>query len=140
MNASREPRRLGRSVAAVSAGFALIVATSLATDVALHATGVFPAWFKPMADHLWALATAYRFVYSVAGAYVTARLAPRRPMRHALVLGAIGLALSALGAAANWNKGEGYGPQWYCLSLIAIAIPSAWLGGWLRQSQAPSPA
>jgi hypothetical protein len=40
-----------------------------------------------MGDALFLLATAYRIVYGVAGSYVTARLAPDRPMQHALALG-----------------------------------------------------
>jgi hypothetical protein len=34
------------------------------------------------------LALVYRTVYGILGGYVTARLAPRAPMRHALILGA----------------------------------------------------
>jgi len=47
------------------------------------------------------LATAYRIVYGIAGSYVTARLAPDRPMQHALLGGFIGLALSIVGAAGD---------------------------------------
>jgi hypothetical protein len=57
----------------------------------LHATGVFPPFGQPMADALFLLATAYRIVYGVAGCYLTARLAPDRPMRHALALGVVAL-------------------------------------------------
>jgi hypothetical protein len=40
-----------------------------------------------------------------AGSYLAARLAPDRPMQHALVLGAVGLALSIAGAVGTWNAG-----------------------------------
>jgi hypothetical protein len=46
--------------------------------------------------------------YSVAGSYITARLAPNRPMLHALVLGVLGLAVSIVGAAVTWNKALHY--------------------------------
>jgi len=98
----------------------------------MHATGVFPPQGEPMANALWALATAYRVVYGVAGCYIAARLAPDRPMRHAMALGVVGLALSIAGAVVTWDRGPGFGPKWYPLALIAIAIPCAWLGGKLQ--------
>ena len=78
-----------------------------------------------MSDGLFVLATAYRIVFGIAGCYLTARLAPRRPMRHALVLGFVGVALSIAGTVAMW----GAGPAWYSLTIIAISIPCAWAGG-----------
>lgn len=98
-------------------------------DVVLHATGVFPPWGKPMSDALFGVATSYRIVISVAGCYIAARLAPARPMGHALVLGAIGVVISAIGAAVTWNRGPEFGPHWYPLLLIAVAMPCAWAGG-----------
>src|SRR5260221_3248907 len=94
MNETRRPRRILRSIGAVLAGFLVVVVLSLGTDVALHATGVFPPWFQPMSDALFLLATAYRILYAVAGSYVPARLAPPKPTRHALARGAVGLAFS----------------------------------------------
>src|SRR5262245_64129381 len=46
---------------------------------------------QPISDSLFLLATLYRSLYGIAGSYVAARLAPDRPMHHALVVGAIGL-------------------------------------------------
>jgi len=130
------PRRIGRSIGALLAGFVAVVVLSLGTDLALHATGVFPALGQRMSDALFVLATAYRTLYSVVGSYVTARLAPDRPMGHALVGGLIGVALSTLGAVVTWNKD--LGPHWYPLALIVTAMPTAWLGGKLRVMQLPS--
>jgi hypothetical protein len=75
------------------------------------------------------LATLYRVVYAIFGSYLTARLAPQRPMKHALVGGLIGLVLASVGAAATWNKGPEFGPHWYPLALVVTALPCAWLGG-----------
>jgi len=130
------PRRIGRSIGALLAGFVAVVVLSLGTDLALHATGVFPALGQRMSDALFVLATSYRTLYSVVGSYVTARLAPDRPMGHALVGGLIGVALSTLGAVVTWNKD--LGPHWYPLALIVTAMPTAWLGGKLRVMQLPS--
>jgi surface polysaccharide O-acyltransferase-like enzyme len=125
----RQQRRVLRSIGAVIAGLLVIVITSIATDQVMHATGVFPPAGEPMTNALWLLATAYRIVYGVAGSFIAARLAPDRPMRHALALGVVGLVLSIVGAVATWDRGPGFGPKWYPLALVAIAIPCAWLGG-----------
>ena len=132
MSETQQPRRTVRSIGAVLAGVLAVIIISLGTDVVLHATGIYPPWFQPMAEALWVLALAYRIVYGVAGGYIAARLAPNRPMAHALALGVVGLALSIAGVAANWNKGPEYGPRWFSLALIATALPCAWIGGKLR--------
>lgn len=123
------PRRLWRSTGSVLAGVLAIIVLSIGTDMVLHATGVFPALGQPMADALFVLATAYRTVYGVAGGYITARLAPDRPMQHALALGAVGLALSIVGAVATWGREPALGPAWYPLALVALTMPQCWAGG-----------
>jgi hypothetical protein len=120
-----------RRIGAVFAGLLTIVVLSTAADAVLHATGVYPPFPQRMADGLFLLATAYRIVFGVAAGYVTARLAPDQPMRHALALGAIGVAISAAGAVAMWE----FGPGWYSLAIIAIALPCAWTGACLRAAQ-----
>ncbi len=126
------PRRTLRRVGAALAGLLAIVIITTATDAAMHASGVFPPAGEPMTTALWLLALAYRIVYGVAGGYITARLAPDRPVRHALALGIVGLAAGIAGAVATWDRGPGFGPKWYPLAVAAIAIPSAWLGGKLH--------
>jgi hypothetical protein len=56
-------------------------------------------------------------------------------MLHALVLGALGLAVSTLGAVVTWNKGPAFGPHWYPLALVVLAMPQAWVGGKLYEMQ-----
>jgi hypothetical protein len=132
MTEPQPTRRTGRSIGAVIVGMAIGVAVTIATDMVLHAVGVFPPWGQPVPDGPLALATAYRMVYGVLGSYIIARLAPDRPMGHALVGGAIGVIVSTIGAVATWNSGPAFGPHWYPLALIATAMPCAWLGGKLR--------
>ena len=129
------PRRTVRSIGAVLAGLVAIFAVTTATDVLLHATGVFPPWGQPMSDRLFLLATAYRIVYGVGGSYLTARLAPDRPMRAALWLGFVGLVFSIAATVGTWGRGPEFGPKWYALAVVAIAIPCAWAGGKLREMQ-----
>jgi hypothetical protein len=127
------PRQRGRSIGAVVAGFLVGVVLSLGTDVALHAAGAFPALGQPMGDGLLLIATGYRTVYSVVSCYIIAKLAPDRPMWHALIGGVIGLVFGVVGAVATWNRG--LGPHWYPLALVVLAMPTAWAGGKLRVMQ-----
>jgi hypothetical protein len=113
----------------------VVIILSLATDLALHAAGIFPPLGQPMANPLLLLATLYRTIYSIAGSYITARLAPYRPMGHALAGGVVGVVMSTLGAVATWNRGAEFGPHWYPLALIALAMPCAWAGGKLFVTQ-----
>ncbi|HXZ28906.1 MAG TPA: hypothetical protein VEG08_13015 [Terriglobales bacterium] len=136
MSEADPPRRLGRSFAAVFVGLAAIVVLSLGTDEVLHLARVFPPWGQPMSDALFVLATIYRCVYAVAGCYLAARLAPSRPMRHALMLGVVGVVLSTAGAVGTWKRGPEFGPHWYPLGLIASSLPCAWLGGRLQETKA----
>ena len=129
---TKPQRSILRSVGAVLAGLLFVIIITTATDALMHATGIFPPWGQPMSDSLFLLAFAYRIVYGIAGGYLTARLAPDKPVKHALVLGVIGFVLSLAGAAATWNRGPEFGPKWYPLALIVTAIPTAWLGGKLK--------
>jgi len=129
MSEAKPQRNILRSVGAVVAGLLVVIIITTATDALLHATGIFPPWGQPMSDSLFLLAFAYRIVYGIVGGYITARLAPDKPVKHAVVLGAMGFVLSLAGAAATWNRGPEFGPKWYPLALIVIAIPTAWLGG-----------
>jgi hypothetical protein len=131
MRPGHRPRRVPRRIGAVLAGLLAIIVLSTATDIVLHATGVYPPFGERMADALFLLATAYRIVFGVAGSYIGARLAPDRPMQHALALGAVGLVLSISGAVAMWDAG----PAWFNLGLVATALPCAWAGGRLRGTQ-----
>ena len=121
-------------------GMAAAIAVTLATDFVLHAVGLFPPLGQRVPDRLLLLATAYRLVYGVAASYLTARLAPYRPMAHALVGGAFGFAASLAGAIATWNGGPAFEPHWYPVALVVLALPQAWAGGWLRVRQQPSSA
>lgn len=130
-HATATGRNVGRSILAILAGIAVNVVIAIAIDEAFHAAGVYPSK-PPMAeagDN--ALALSYRLLLGIGGAYVTARLAPSRPMRHALILGGIGTALSILGVIVAMQVY--LGPLWYPLSLAVLTLPCAWLGGRLAK-------
>jgi hypothetical protein len=125
---SATPRRAWRSTAAVFAGFVAVVALSLGTDQVLHVLEVYPPWGEPMREpSLNLLALAYRSVYAVIGSYIAARLALQNPMRHAMILGVVGLVVSTLGAIATIPMD--LGPSWYPIALAVTALPCAWFGG-----------
>jgi hypothetical protein len=117
----------------VFAGFFATFILSIGTDILLHAAGVFPPWGQPMSNALFVLATAYRTIYTVAGGHITARLAPNKPMGHVWTLGVMGLLAAIAGTAATWDKGPEFGPKWYPLALVVLAIPCVWVGGKLAQ-------
>lgn len=122
----------GRSVWAIVAGFLVVVSVTIATDLILHATGVY-AGLK-LNGRQSALATAYRALFAIAGSYVTARLAPGKPMKHAMIGAAFGTAIATVGAVATWNKD--LGPHWYPIALILTAFPTAWIGAKLYLASA----
>ena len=127
--------RLVRSIGAVIAGVIVSVALSLLTDLLLEKAGVLPPPGHPAGSGPLLLATIYRTVYGVFGSYVAALFAPFRPMLHAMVLGFLGFAVSILGAVMTWNRTAEFGPHWYPVALVVLALPTAWLGGKLRENQ-----
>ena len=62
---------------------------------------------------------------SVAAEAVSARLAPRLPMRHVLVVAALLLATGIPVQMASWDLL----PAWYHLTFLAALVPVTWLGG-----------
>jgi hypothetical protein len=116
-----------KSVWAVIAGALVTIAVTTVVDVLLHLAGVFPAMGEPLTDGLSLVATSYRIVISVGAAWLTARLAPNRPMAHALVLGVVGTVLGLVGVIATWDLG--LGPRWYPIALAVLALPQCWIGG-----------
>lgn len=114
-----------KSIGAILAGFFLVVILSIITDLVLEKTNLMkrpfdqnPAWFI-------IVVIGYRSLFGVIGSYLTARLAPGQPMRHAMIGGAIGFVISTIGAVVMWDTP----PHWYAIALIITALPCAWLGG-----------
>lgn len=127
-----------KSIRAVLAGVLFIIVVTTMVDIVLHLADVFPPMEQPIDDKLALLATAYRVVISVAGAWLTARLAPANPMKHALILGGVGVVLGLVGVALTWDKG--LGPLWYPIALVVLAVPQCWAGGKIHAMRAASTA
>jgi hypothetical protein len=132
--ASRSVRSPWRSAFAIVAGILANAVPALLVDQVLHMAAVYPPWGQPMFEPgLNLLAFSYRLVFAVLGGHVTARLAPSAPMRHALILGCIGLLLAGAGAFVTITTMD-IGPDWYPLALVVIALPASWAGARLHRS------
>lgn len=122
-----------RGALAVGIGFVSVVVTSTVADAVMHGTGVFPPLGEPMSGWLFLFALAYRTVFTVLGGWLTAKLAPDRPRRHAQVLAAIGTVAGCLGIVAWSAGGPEMGPLWYPVALVVLAAPSVLAGAKLAR-------
>jgi hypothetical protein len=127
-----------RSIGAVALGFFLIGVLAIGTDAALRSA--IPQHFGPggRVDDVGLLLfmQLYVFAYATFGCWLAARLAPSRPMRHALILGVLGLVFNVAGTVAMWHTA----PAWYHVVALSLVMPAAWLGGWIRERQLGAPA
>ncbi len=120
-----------KSIWAVFAGLLVIIMLSVGFDTVLKVMDILPWDHLFVSTELILFVLFYRAVFSLAGCYLTAKLAPQNPMKHAIILGIIGTILSAVGAVVAALLG----PVWYAWTLAAIAIPIAWLGGKLYEKK-----
>ena len=124
---------MGRSILAIVVGFLLIAALSFSTDAMMRSA--LPEMFDATGrtDNLGMLifSIAYVGVFAIAGCWVAARLAPKEPMKHALILGLLGLVFNIVGASVMWESA----PAWYHILSIALTMPYAWVGGRIREQQ-----
>jgi hypothetical protein len=120
-----------KGIGAILAGMIFIVVSHTGTDFVLESLGIFTQPNQGF-HTTWMVVTAtiYRSIYTVAGGYITAALAPNPPMRYVLILGLIGLVVSTLAAIATIPMG--IAPAWYPIALAVLALPCVWLGGKLR--------
>lgn len=130
-----------RSVLAIVAGFVVIGVLAMGTDALVRAAVPTAYDASGRMDGVpWLLATnAYVFVYAVFGCWLAGRLAPRRPLLHAIILGVLGLVFNVAGAVQQWDTA----PAWYHVVSLALALPAAWLGGRLaghRRADAAAPS
>lgn len=116
-----------RSILAIVAGFIAIAVFALGADAVVR-RGL-PQFFGPggRSDHTGMLLVmaAYSAGFAAGGAWLTARLAPGRPLRHALILGGLGLVLAVPVTIQHW----GTAPAWFHVTTLALTMPAAWAGG-----------
>ncbi len=124
-------KNIFKSIGAVLAGFLAVVVLSVVTDLVLEKLGIFPPPSEMGLFVTWMLALAfiYRSVYAVVGGFITAKLAPTRPMFHVNILGILGTIGGIAGVFAGWNLSA----HWYPIALAVTAFPLVWLGGKLSK-------
>jgi membrane glycosyltransferase len=121
-----------RSILAIVAGFLFIGALAFGAGAGLQSAGIMPPAGEPLTDiGPILLETVYVALFAITGCWLAAWLAPDRPMRHALILGVLGLAFNLMGAVATW----GQRPAWSTVLNLALVMPYAWIGGRLREMQ-----
>jgi len=115
-----------KSIGAILAGMIAGAVLSIGTDFILEKIGLFPSP-KPGLFLWWMLLIAliYRGIFTIISGFITAALAPKNPIRHAIILGIIGVVVTMLGSIANWDKSA----AWYPIVLILITFPCTWMGG-----------
>lgn len=130
---------MARSVLVIVGGFLLIGA--LAFGGSAVAMSAFPHLFDGATGatrdtRMLAALIAWVFVAATFGCWLTARLAPNRPMRHAMILGVAGLAFNVVGTIVNWETA----PAWSHVVSLLLVLPAAWLGGWLATRPRATPS
>lgn len=115
-----------RLILAVFGGMVIVAIASTAVDAVMHSAGVYPPVGEPMFDTIpLLLALAYRSLFEVGGAYLTAMWARERARHAVLTMGVIGSLLWVVGGIVMSE----YGPAWYSITGAVSSIPLALVGG-----------
>jgi hypothetical protein len=118
------------SILAVVLGIVMLLLTSFAIEaVADRLMGVTEEQPRSVAVRL--VTMAYSFLCLAAGAYVTAWVAGRAPVRHALIMGVVQLALTVVLIVSDPE----FVPFWVWVLTLALVLPAAWCGGVIRARQ-----
>ena len=122
-----------RSFLAVALGYVVMLVAQLGGDTALTALApaIMPQPGEPPDPAYFAFRLGTGFFFIAIGGYMTALLAGRSEMKHALSLGALSIVASIL--EAYYFAGEQ--PLWYTIALMFLSIPAALIGGHFRARQ-----
>jgi hypothetical protein len=130
-----------RSVLAVLAGIVVLTVTSFAIEAVAdplllrlfpHALPDRTAISHNLPASLFMF--AYTFLCVAAGGYVTAWIARRSPVWHAVSMGVVQVALTVLAMVSLPNVA----PMRNWVVALVLTIPTAWCGGLLRARQTRS--
>ena len=125
-----------RSLLAVALGYVVMLVAYRGGDIILTALQpeFAPRPGEPPDAAYFVFLLGTGFFFMIAGGYVTALLAGRSEMKHALSLGALSIAMSILERILF----AGEQPLWYTVALMFLSIPSALVGGYFRLRQVES--
>jgi len=129
---------VGRSILSIIFGYLIVVAFVVGGEMAL--TALFPEAAPQPGELPDSAYLVYNltsgFFCMVIGGYVTAVMAGRGAMKHAIGLATISIAMSMV-SMVKYGQEQ---PIWYSVALMFMALPSALLGGFLRARQMQDPA
>ncbi|HKV04244.1 MAG TPA: hypothetical protein VJO53_03935 [Candidatus Acidoferrales bacterium] len=127
-----------RSVLAVLVGIAVLTITSFAIEAA--ADPLLMRMFPNALPNSAALShnlparlfmMAYTMICVAAGGYVTAWIARRSQVRHAVIMGAVQVVLTVWAMFTLPHQA----PLWGWITGMALTVPAAWIGGVIRAKQ-----
>ena len=123
---------MARSILAVVVGFVVTGLLIFGTTTALTQSlpSAFDARQVPTSTGMLLFMHLYVAIYATLGCWLAARLAPSRPMLHAMIVGGLGVAVNA----ANPNIWDLY-PWWSNVFSIASPIIFARIAGTIREGQ-----
>jgi peptidoglycan/LPS O-acetylase OafA/YrhL len=122
-----------RSLLAVVLGYVVMLVAFLGAETALTAVApeLIPQKGKPTDPLYFVFQLVTGFFFICIGGYITALLAGRSEVKHALGLGALSIAMSIVSRLEY----PGDEPLWYSIALMFLAIPAALVGGHFRARQ-----
>jgi hypothetical protein len=122
-----------RSIGVLLLAFVVNGLLSAGTDFLLESIGVLPDPSEGLFE-TWAIVLVlfYRGVYTIFTGFLIARLAPSKPVVHALILGLIGIVITIL--ATNSPAIAAKSPMWFGYTLAVITIPCMLLGVKIREN------
>jgi hypothetical protein len=125
---------MGRSILAIVVGFVLTGALNVGANALFAAVApeLAPRPGTPTTNTgVLLVVSAYVAFFGILGCYVTARLAPSRPMLHALIMGGLALAMILATTISAWNDA----PVWFNVYNLLAVMPYAWIGGRIRETE-----
>jgi len=126
-----------RSIIAVIAGSVVWMVTALGMDEVLRK--LIPNSFGTKGEvesvPLLLFMLSYTLLFSVLGGYVTAYIARRKEIQHALILGVLQLAMGIMATIQFFDTA----PLWFHLTFLLLLVPANIAGGQLRIMQQQNP-
>ncbi len=118
---------MGRSVLSVIVGYLVMAIAIMA---------LFAIWFRgketPPSEEFMLFSLGYGFVFAVVGGYVTAMIAGRSELKHALALALLSVLMGIVSMVAS----AGREPRWYQIANMVVMVSAVVLGGYLRVRKA----
>ena len=123
-----------RSLVAVGAGFFAIAMLSLGGDSMFRALApqAFDAKGYVHGGQNLLIVLAYLSVFEVVGGYIAGRIAIRKPVLHAVIVGLLVLFISGAVSILTWDVAT----MWYEISALLAIVPMCFLGGLLCRLRA----